>query len=166
MKQNITAAVVAAPLSLSVMPDNAHAQTAEEAACYEKVQGNVAWNKQGNTRWFDDNVRDLCAGVEVADFVISCFETYIENNRNWQEAVPACKESQKPVEFSLPRRPDPETNPDRKLQTIYYITCYSGATRSGVDLTVINQSQAGQNLVDVENGRDCEIMTEVNLTAY
>ena len=66
------------------------AQTGAESACFDAVQGTVAWNQAGNTSWNDANVRRLCEGTTSPAATIACFEGQIARHDDWDRAISAC----------------------------------------------------------------------------
>ncbi len=79
-------------LVLLVIQGQAKAQggTPNEMACYNMVQGKVAWNAAGNTQWSDSNIRALCLGSTDAAFTVSCFQERRAATNDWAKAVNAC----------------------------------------------------------------------------
>lgn len=78
-------------LSTIGFSNSAFAQTAKEKACYNAVQGTVAWNQNGNTRWSDNNIKALCKGVNQPEKRISCFAAGISAHNSWQKATKDCQ---------------------------------------------------------------------------
>ncbi len=76
-----------------VTPANAEAQ------CYDKVQGQIAWNYSNNKNWADINVKNLCAGTHHPAQPGKCFERVMFSGINWgggtqwqwQNALNLCK---------------------------------------------------------------------------
>jgi hypothetical protein len=75
------------PLSL---PLSATAQTSAEQACYNNVQGKIAWSRGGSTQWNDGNVRRLCKGVSKPTERIACFNNGINTHNDWSKAINEC----------------------------------------------------------------------------
>lgn len=69
------------------------AQTTEEQACYNDVQGKVAWNQTGSKTWGEANLRNLCKGVVQRAKRISCFENGILAHNNWSKAINDCAQT-------------------------------------------------------------------------
>ncbi|AFY74117.1 hypothetical protein Syn7502_02099 [Synechococcus sp. PCC 7502] len=76
-----------------VLPLAAQAETPEEIACYNDVQGKVAWNQKGTRTWGEDNARNLCKGVVQRAKRISCFEAGILSHNNWSKAISDCAQT-------------------------------------------------------------------------
>lgn len=62
-----------------------------ELSCFNKVQGGVAWNQAGNTRWSSANVEWLCENTADPDATIACFEAQIADHGYWSKAINACR---------------------------------------------------------------------------
>lgn len=62
-----------------------------EDACFNAVQGKVAWDQNGNKQWKPDNIKNLCRGVK-SDFTprIQCFSNMITKGSDWTKAIPEC----------------------------------------------------------------------------
>lgn len=69
---------------------NAQSFTPEEQNCFNMVQGKVAYDRAGNNRWNEDNIRALCKGTANAAQTISCFSSKIAAGVLWNVASPAC----------------------------------------------------------------------------
>lgn len=134
-------------------------ETAAEAACFERVQGTVAWNQDGATQWVPENIRVFCEGVRNTDHLIACFADQVAKGAEWEPAVETCKAGQQPVVESFEKWPDPE-NPDRKLSAIFVVTCYTGGApdRRQSDLTTISQSLGGRLVSSQTTSEDCNIV--------
>lgn len=52
------------------------------APCREALQGRVAWNSNGDTRWAEANIDQLCRGG-VRDEPARCFERLMRGGVNW-----------------------------------------------------------------------------------
>ena len=63
---------------------------AEPGLCYAKIQGVVAWNKQGNKRWDWKNVVNLCKGSRNSHSTVSCFKRNMKEE-GWSKATKMCK---------------------------------------------------------------------------
>jgi len=57
--------------------------TAAEQACYNAIQGKVAWNDKGNTSWTKSNVQRLCKGTSNASAPGVCFKYAMFNGSSW-----------------------------------------------------------------------------------
>jgi len=78
---------------LLIVPAAVKAQTytAEEANCYNMVQGKVAWDAEGKfTSWVEGNLRKLCKGTTNATGTVSCFRSKISGGLIWNQAIDAC----------------------------------------------------------------------------
>ena len=64
---------------------------AKEQACFDLVQGKVAWKRYGSTTWNESNVRSLCAGTTIPSARVSCFERGIATHDDWSRAIQECK---------------------------------------------------------------------------
>lgn len=64
-----------------------------EQACFNKVQGKVAWSQAGHTGWNSSNVEKLCAATVDPDATISCFKSVIDRYDNWSRGISACRAS-------------------------------------------------------------------------
>ena len=72
-----------------------HARTPEEK-CYDMIQGKVAWNRNGNTRWADTNVRRVCRGTNTPSQRVACFKRNMNRHGNWQRAADRCNRTTPP----------------------------------------------------------------------
>ena len=79
--------------ALTVLPIQAYAQTAEEQACYNDVQGKVAWQQGGSLEWGRANVERLCKGVLQRSQRIACFQKGILAHNDWDRAIKDCAET-------------------------------------------------------------------------
>lgn len=67
--------------------------------CFEAVQGRIAWNQHGNTRWTQANIDRLCAGAEDSAEPARCFQqalkgaAKLDSGRQWtwKDAVDLCQ---------------------------------------------------------------------------
>jgi hypothetical protein len=73
---------------------NAQSYTQSEQACFDAVQGKVAWNKAGNKQWENAYVRRLCQGATNPSATISCFQNELKDHDNFSRAIGACKANQ------------------------------------------------------------------------
>lgn len=69
-----------------------------EQACFLRVQGKVAWNGQGDTRWDDRNVRRLCrnASAQAPGEPARCFSAALRGAVDgsawgWSDAIDLCQ---------------------------------------------------------------------------
>ena len=69
----------------------ASAQTATEQACFDAVQGQVAWSQGGPTAWDPTNVNNLCRGAVDYQARIACFTAGIANHNDWARAIGECQ---------------------------------------------------------------------------
>ncbi|MEO1575199.1 MAG: PASTA domain-containing protein, partial [Pseudomonadota bacterium] len=53
------------------------------ATCKNAVQGKVAWDYNGSTRWNAANVANLCKGAETVTAPAQCFKTVMHGGVNW-----------------------------------------------------------------------------------
>ncbi|HEV7699161.1 MAG TPA: hypothetical protein VGO43_02940 [Pyrinomonadaceae bacterium] len=82
---------------------NAQGGTPNEIACYNMVQGKVAWNAAGNTQWSDPNIRALCVGSTDASLTVACFQRTRAATDDWAKAINACVA--KPFVTAPPKAP-------------------------------------------------------------
>jgi hypothetical protein len=54
-----------------------------ETACYNLVQGQIAWDYDGSKSWFPDNARKLCAGTITPKEPGQCFTTLLFGGVEW-----------------------------------------------------------------------------------
>ncbi len=65
--------------------------------CAEAVQGRIAWNRQGDTRWTQANIDRLCAGAAESIEPARCFQkamyraSKVDTQWTWQHAVALCQ---------------------------------------------------------------------------
>ena len=64
-----------------------------EQACFDMVQGKVAWNQAGEKGWDPGNIQNLCRGTTDPAATISCFTQQIQTHNNWNQGIAACKAS-------------------------------------------------------------------------
>lgn len=85
--------VVLPVLVLLFVQANAHAQsyTREEQYCYDMVQGKVAWDASGNTKWVEANARNLCKRTTNPKKTVQCFHANIADGQTWQQGIEACR---------------------------------------------------------------------------
>ena len=93
-----TAAAVGFGILASGWAGPAYGQAAA-ATCAEAVQGEIAWNYQGNTRWARGNVERLCRGAENSVEPARCFDRVMHGGVSrgeatrwrWQDALALCQ---------------------------------------------------------------------------
>jgi hypothetical protein len=78
-----------------------------EQECYNRIQGRIPWNRQGNTRWAPENVRKLCQGTRNPNALIACFSAWINANTIYTRATQICRANYN----SRPQRPRPSRPP-------------------------------------------------------
>jgi hypothetical protein len=59
------------------------AAASPENDCFGQVQGRIAWNYEGATRWSPANVRSLCRGTKRASQPGRCFDRVMHGGINW-----------------------------------------------------------------------------------
>ncbi len=62
-----------------------------ETACFDKVQGKVAWSTNGDSTWNAANIQSLCQGVTLTniDKRINCFRSQMPS-QGWERAINFC----------------------------------------------------------------------------
>jgi hypothetical protein len=83
--------IAAAPVAAS-LPQGV---TKMEQACYDNVQGKIAWNTAGNTNWAEANLRALCKGARAVKPRGACFQQNMPKI-GWQGAVKQCSQLGQP----------------------------------------------------------------------
>ncbi|MCB1037359.1 MAG: hypothetical protein KDD47_26245, partial [Acidobacteria bacterium] len=71
---------------------------ARGSTCSERVQGRIAWDDRGSTRWSPANVERLCAGAEDSAEPALCFQQVMHGGVDpggggrwtWQEVLSLC----------------------------------------------------------------------------
>lgn len=63
----------------------------QEQACYNLIQGKVAWDQSGNKKWADSNVKNLCKGTVNPAATRDCFKRGIAQGKGWSVATQSCK---------------------------------------------------------------------------
>lgn len=96
--------------ALGAVP-SAVAQGSEELRCRAMVDGQVAWNKAGDTVWSPANVEALCAGTTDAAARIACFKAGIAAHDDWSRAIADCAAAGDGAAEQAPPPPAPETAP-------------------------------------------------------
>lgn len=56
---------------------------AGSGACAEAVQGRIAWDYRGSTRWAESNIEELCAGAEDSTEPATCFDRAMHGGLDW-----------------------------------------------------------------------------------
>jgi hypothetical protein len=68
----------------AVSPRIPRIRRAEEIVlCAARVQGHIAWDYQGSTRWNDANVERLCRGAETSAGPAVCFQQVMHGGVEW-----------------------------------------------------------------------------------
>lgn len=62
----------------------------KEQMCHDMVQGRVAWSRNGDRRWQENNVRKLCAGTNNPRQTVNCFRQGIASHNDWSRAIAEC----------------------------------------------------------------------------
>lgn len=62
--------------------DKSHTRSAEKA-CHDLVQGKIAWNYEGDTRWEERNVKRLCRGTSKGAEPPDCFRIVMHGGVDW-----------------------------------------------------------------------------------
>jgi hypothetical protein len=57
--------------------------TGSSPGCAEAVQGEIAWDYSGSTRWAATNVERLCSGAEDSDQPARCFDRVMHDGIDW-----------------------------------------------------------------------------------
>lgn len=78
---------------LMQMSANAQNYTQNEQDCYNQVQGKVAYDKAGNKKWSEANVRSLCKGTTYPARTIDCFNLSIANYNDWKRGISECSQT-------------------------------------------------------------------------
>jgi hypothetical protein len=61
-----------------------------EQACFDLVQGKVAWSQGGDRHWQEGNLRKLCAGSTHPHKTVGCFKQGIASHNDWSKAIDEC----------------------------------------------------------------------------
>lgn len=69
---------------------NAQGYTPNEQACYDMVQGKVAYDRAGNKNWLDTNLRRLCKGTANPTATIDCFSQRVSSYNDWERGLREC----------------------------------------------------------------------------
>ncbi|MGB2750594.1 MAG: hypothetical protein WBC19_00910 [Pyrinomonadaceae bacterium] len=78
---------------LMQMSASAQNYTQNEQDCYNQVQGKVAYDKAGNKKWSEANVRNLCKGTTYPARTIDCFNLSIANYNDWKRGISECSQA-------------------------------------------------------------------------
>jgi hypothetical protein len=62
-----------------------------EQACFDAVQGKVAWSQGGTKQWDPANIRKLCKGATDANARVACFKNGIATHNQWAKAITECQ---------------------------------------------------------------------------
>lgn len=71
-----------------------------QTTCSEAVQGQIAWNYNGDTRWAEANVERLCEGAENSTAAARCFDRVMHRGVDrgdgstrwtWRDALALCR---------------------------------------------------------------------------
>ena len=68
--------------------------TPEERACFDNVNGKVAWNRAGSTAWGNGNILKLCEGTRYPQVRLKCFQSEVQRTDDWELAVMSCKHAE------------------------------------------------------------------------
>jgi len=77
------------------------ATTVSATACFQSVQGKIAWDYKGNKRWSPSDINRLCRGAERSREPAACFNRVMHGRVNygggtkwqWKNALNLCKGS-------------------------------------------------------------------------
>jgi hypothetical protein len=92
--RNPIATIVVLALTFLCMQGQTRAQTAptpQEQACFNAVQGKVAYDQAGNKNWSEANVRKLCQNTTNPGITIACFQRQIQIHNSWEKGIASCK---------------------------------------------------------------------------
>ncbi|MFN7947800.1 MAG: tectonin domain-containing protein [Blastocatellia bacterium] len=67
------------------------ALTPQEYACFNAVQGKVAYDQAGNKNWSASNLRKLCQNTINPNATIACFQAQINAHNNLEQGIAACQ---------------------------------------------------------------------------
>ncbi|MEZ5347373.1 MAG: hypothetical protein R2681_17640 [Pyrinomonadaceae bacterium] len=80
-----------ANVTTTTTPTTATPTVGIEQQCFNAIQGKVAYDQAGNTRWGSSNVQKLCAGTTNVAATIACFQAEIKSHNSWSRGIEACK---------------------------------------------------------------------------
>lgn len=90
----------ATPVAPQANPRVRLPEQGDTGSCSDAVQGQIAWNYQGDTRWGRANVERLCEGAEDSTAPARCFDTAMHGGIDvgdgstrwrWQDALALCR---------------------------------------------------------------------------
>ena len=61
-----------------------------EKACFDAIQGKVAWSQSGNKKWGPANIQKLCKGTKNPQSTINCFKNAIATHNDWNKGIASC----------------------------------------------------------------------------
>ena len=113
MRSNILSGVLKFAASVFVLSTfhilaSAQAYTSMEQACYDNIQGKIAWDQQGHKQWAEGNLRALCKGARMAAPRGQCFQNRMPS-LGWEAAIEQCGRLGQPN--GAPQAPPPESVP-------------------------------------------------------
>jgi hypothetical protein len=127
-------------------------QVRREQACFNLVQGKVAYDKAGNKNWSENNIRNLCQSTTDPSKTIACFQAEIQSHGDWKRGIEACKYKPQPAAPSAERkfpetsRPPPTNfNPDPKAAYIIIEGTKGERLAAGSDDRVLRWGMTGGN---------------------
>ncbi len=88
------ATIVILTLTFLFLQGQTQAQTAptpQEQACFNAVQGKVAYDRAGSKNWSEVNLRKLCQYTTNPNVTIACFQREIQAHNSWEKGIAACK---------------------------------------------------------------------------
>lgn len=72
-----------APLALLLICPPSQADRQIEDACFESIQGRIAWNYDGDRNWNSENILRLCRGTRNPQQPGICFHRVMHGGLNW-----------------------------------------------------------------------------------
>jgi hypothetical protein len=104
----LTVGLLALAAAVGTAPQ-AVAQSGEEMRCRAMIEGQVAWNRNGDTAWNPANIEALCAGTKDAAARVACFRAGIAAHDDWSRAIAECAAAgDRAVEQALPPSVEPQ----------------------------------------------------------